>query len=49
VPAHILPKSKASPALLAHIVTAKYVDAPAALLAMPFLNQPSGEDIQVET
>jgi len=27
VPAHILPKSKASPSLLAHIVTAKYVDA----------------------
>jgi transposase len=27
VPAHILPKSKASPALLAHIVTVKYVDA----------------------
>jgi hypothetical protein len=25
VPAHILPKSKASPSLLAHIVTAKYV------------------------
>jgi transposase len=27
VPPHILPKSKASPSLLAHIVTAKYVDA----------------------
>jgi transposase len=27
VPAQILPKSKASPSLLAHIVTAKYVDA----------------------
>jgi transposase len=27
VPLHILPKSKASPSLLAHIVTAKYVDA----------------------
>jgi transposase len=27
VPAHILPKSKASSSLLAHIVTAKYVDA----------------------
>jgi transposase len=27
LPAHILPKSKASPSLLAHIVTAKYVDA----------------------
>jgi transposase len=27
VPAHILPKSKASASLLAHIVTAKYVDA----------------------
>ncbi|MBS0579099.1 MAG: IS66 family transposase [Proteobacteria bacterium] len=26
VPPHILPKSKASPGLLAHIVTAKYVD-----------------------
>jgi transposase len=27
VPAHILPKSKAPPGLLAHVVTAKYVDA----------------------